>query len=769
MKIFLTGAILLFWTCLGAQECTYTLEGSIKDKATGIPLAYSTVYLEEEDTLIIADSLGYFKIEEQCPGEKHLNIRHLACDPVRIFFSLEQDSFIVIEMEHHIELLDEIQIQGRRGESATEHSSSVGRREIESSSHQSLAELASNIVGVSVLKNGTSSAKPIVNGLYGNRLSIMNNGLIQSGQQWGNDHAPEIDPFVARQISVIKGASSLAYMGNNLGSVVVIDAGPVTNDPHLQGQVNYIFNSNGRANTLNSAFEKNEGNLSWRLKTSWKHSGDTKSPDYYLRNTGRREYNASLQLDHKFSEFWNSSLFISSFNAEIGILRGSHIGNLTDLETAIGSVRPFYTNETFADSIASPRQNVNHHLVRLKSIYFFNSDDFVEFSYGIQLNVRKEFDVRRSGRSDDPALSLKQYAHYTESRIEKTIAENWRAKAGIQFQFVDNDNQPGTGILPLIPNYRSWQPGAFLIFQQEKDKINLEFGSRIDLKSYDVRSISQSLPREVVRNKHNFVNLGFSAGIKKEWSSSVKSAVNAGFTMRAPEINELYSMGLHQGVSGIEEGSNTLAPEKSAKLSLNTDLYINQRIFLQALGYYQYITDYIFLAPQEEFRLTIRGAFPVFKYEQTNARIWGTDFLGTYEINDQLKFTIKYAIVRINDRATGFGLINTPADNINNQLRYEAFRNDRGDSFFLQAAWQYVFRQSRVDEAFDFLEAPEAYSLLNLRAGMDFHLDQGILELEIFGENILNTRYRDYLNRLRYYADDLGLNLGIRLNWKWGN
>lgn len=769
MKILLTGLFLNLVHLLGAQNCDITLQGVIKDKATGIRLAYSTVYLEESDALFIADSTGLFKIESQCPGEKHLNIRHLACDPVRIFFTLEKDSFIVIEMEHHIELLDEIQIQGRRGESATEHSSSVGRREIESSSHQSLAELASNIVGVSVLKNGTSTAKPIVNGLYGNRLSIMNNGLIQSGQQWGNDHAPEIDPFVARQISVVKGASSLAYMGNNLGSVVVVDAGPVTNDPHLQGQVNYIFNTNGRAHTLNSAFEKNEGSLSWRLKTSLKHSGDATAPDYYLKNTGRREYNASLQLDHKFSEFWNSSLFVSSYNAELGILRGSHIGNLTDLETAIGSERPFYTEDNFADSIASPRQDVNHHLIRLKSIYFFNSEDFVELSYGIQLNERKEFDVRRSGRSDNPTLSLKQYAHYTETRIEKNVANGWRAKAGLQFQFIDNDNQAGTGILPLIPNYRSWQPGAFLIFQQEKAKLNLEFGTRIDLKSYDVKSISQSLPREVIRTEHEFFNFGISAGIKRAWSPSIKSALNAGLTMRAPEINELYSMGLHQGVSGIEEGSNTLDSEKSAKLTLNTDWYINERVFLQALGYYQYITDYIFLAPQEEFRLTIRGAFPVFKYEQTNARIWGTDFLGSYEISDQLKYSVKYAIVRINDRSTGFGIINTPADNISNLLRYEAYRNDRGDSFFLQVAWQYVLRQSRVAEAFDFLEAPEDYSLINLRAGIDFHLDQGIMEFEIYGDNILNTRYRDYLNRLRYYADDLGINFGIRLNWKWGN
>ncbi len=52
------------------------------------------------------------------------------------------------------------------------------------------------VTGVSTLKNGDAIAKPVVHGLYGNRITILNHGIAQAGQQWGNDHSPEIDPTV---------------------------------------------------------------------------------------------------------------------------------------------------------------------------------------------------------------------------------------------------------------------------------------------------------------------------------------------------------------------------------------------------------------------------------------------------------------------------------------------------------------------------------------------------------------------------------------------
>jgi len=76
------------------------------------------------------------------------------------------------------------------------------------------------------------------------------------------------------------------------------------------------------------------------------------------------------------------------------------------------------------------------------------------------------------------------------------------------------------------------------------------------------------------------------------------------------------------------------------------------------VGYYQNIQDYIYLQPQAEFRLTIRGAFPVFQYQQTDARLYGTDWQVTYEPMANLKWINRFALVRGNELASGVALIN---------------------------------------------------------------------------------------------------------------
>ena len=80
-----------------------------------------------------------------------------------------------------------------------------------------------------------------------------------------------------------------------------------------------------------------------------------------------------MQLEKSFSERWHSSLYISSFNTRLGVLRGSHISNLTDLEAALERDVPFFTEPDFTYTIEAPFQKVNHHLLKLQSKYFINA------------------------------------------------------------------------------------------------------------------------------------------------------------------------------------------------------------------------------------------------------------------------------------------------------------------------------------------------------------------------------------------------------------
>ncbi len=766
MRLFISCILLLQCLVIHGQ-CDISISGRVLDRATKSPLEYALIMSEGSNDAYIADSLGFFKIDNVCPGDLHLSLSHLACSPEHIFIELKNDTIIDLFLEHHFELLDEVVVHGHSDESGTNASSTISKREIESESYKSLAELSARIVGVSMLRNGTTSAKPIVHGLYGNRLTILNNGISQSGQQWGNDHAPEIDASNAHHISVVKGASALSYMGNNLGSVVLVESNPVSNDPNIQGTINYIYNQNGRGNTLSGTVEKKSKLASWRIGGSLKHSGDQKSPDYYLKNTGRREQNAFILLERNKGNLWHHQLLLSSFNANLGILRGSQVSNLTDLESAFQRQIPFFTEDNFSDSIAPPKQTVNHHLVKIESKYFLNDNTVFKFKYGGQLNLRREFDIRRNNRSAKPSLSLKQYSHFLESKIIADLNNLWTINTGLQFQFMDNVNDVSTGILPLIPNYRSFNPAMFVIFQIQIQGWSYELGTRLDYKHFIVKNINNSIPPTIETKTNDFINYSLSGGLIKRISKSFKSALNIAHTMRSPEINELYSFGLHQGVSGIEEGDRDLKQERSFKIISSSDWNFKDKIFVQFLAYYQEIGNYIYLQAEDEFRLTIRGAFPLFKFKQTNARIWGSDLLLSLQMNRHMKLVGKYAYIRAQDKIQKNYLVNIPSDNTQVEIQY-AFNNGKKlSNSYIHFSGQYSFKQSRISISQDYIEAPDAYFLIGFKAGTSFKLSKRTLELGLFANNILNNSYRDYLNRLRYFADETGIDVGIRVKYKW--
>jgi iron complex outermembrane receptor protein len=619
---------------------------------------------------------------------------------------------------------------------------------------------------VSSLKNGSGISKPVIHGLTGNRVAILNNGLVQAGQQWGADHAPEIDPFTADRITVIKGVETIAYGGNTLGGAVLVEPGSIAKDPHLHGATQYVLETNGWQHTLSSRLEKSGRFADWRVLGTFKQGGDHQTPTYFLRNTGVREQSLAAQVQKTIGESWYNTLYYSYFHLNIGILRGAHVGNLTDLETAIGRAEPFFTEADFSYRLEEPRQEVGHHLLKYNSKYFLTADQFLELTYGLQVNHRQEFDVRRGDRSDRPALDLQLFSHFVDFHWQDESGKVQK-KIGIQFRNNENDNQPNTGVLPLLPDYESSVLGAYLIWNGEWHQLDWQLGGRFDYNMLDVAAISRDLPRRVEYFDHQFSQFSLAGGLEKSWHKNGYTKLNVGLAERAPEVNELYSNGLHQGVSGIEEGRADLQTERSLKVILTQVLEWKERFFLEASLYHQLIQDFIYLQPEEEVRLTIRGAFPVFTYQQDNATISGLDLTSKWVFAPQWEWQNRYALVRGQNRVLDEPLVAMPADNWMSTVSrsWEAWGGFSEPQIGLSG--QYVWQQSRLLPSQDFLAPPPAYFLLNVNFSTEKNWNKGTLHLHLQLSNVLNTTYRDYLNRLRYYADEEGRNVKLNLRYEF--
>jgi iron complex outermembrane receptor protein len=349
-----------------------------------------------------------------------------------------------------------------------------------------------------------------------------------------------------------------------------------------------------------------------------------------------------------------------------------------------------------------------------------------------------------------------------EAQHQKTFDAKFQTKMGVQGSFIQNQNQAGTGISPLIPDYWGVMGAGFAMLEKHWQKLDIEFGTRYELKQFGGRSRGQTFA-------HTFHNYAVGLGLKYPIFPMLSFTYEGGYAQRAPEINELYSFGLHQGVSGIEEGNRNLSPERAFKNTATFQLQTpNNRFRAEVGGFYQHFLNYIYLQPQPDFRLTIRGAFPVFKYEQTQAQILGTYLNISYLAHKNIQISGKYSLTRGQDLQQNIPLVAIPTDNWSAYLDVFLPNFSIFEKSYVKLNGQFVRNQTRLLANQDFLSPPPAYYLAGFRVGTSVVFGKTRLNFSLEAQNLLNQKYRDYLNRQRYFADEMGRNFVLRTNFIFG-
>ena len=363
MRIFLFLYLFAFGATAQQNDCSLTLSGQISDEHNGEVLPFANIRLLGTTRGAVADSLGRYMLSSLCPGSFIVEVRHVSCEPLQKTIQLEASKTENFVLEHHDELLEEVAIHSTHlSETASQSNTELGSEELLGEQGKSLADALQQVTGVNTLSTGSSIKKPIIHGLHSNRILLMNNGVRHEGQQWGLEHAPEIDPFAADRITVVKGAASVRYGADAIAGVVLANPKPLYTATQLQGQVQLLGRSNGRQGAVSA---KLEGPLSqlpgvhWRLQATGKRSGNLRAPDYYLANTASAEYNFNAAAGYSKAR-WSTELYYSQFNTQLGIFSGAHIGNLTDLQRAITAERPlvssgFSVDHRFAEAAGTAR------------------------------------------------------------------------------------------------------------------------------------------------------------------------------------------------------------------------------------------------------------------------------------------------------------------------------------------------------------------------------------------------------------------------------
>ena len=721
--------------------------------------------------LSLASTLSALAGEKSAP----ISSRYICRDSLLPAHSAQQETTPYDSLLSSIdeELLGTVVVTARKPKSrATTVAVRLSREELLVKGAPSVADLLKTVPGVSTISSGANISKPVIQGMYSSRILLINNGVRQQGQQWGADHAPEVDASGVQEAEVIKGAESIRYGSGAIGGVILLNTVPLPAGAQMQGRARLRGAVNDLATSLLMDLAGGADRAGWEpfryhVQLTGQVSRDYRTARYVLNNTAARTAALNAALGWR-TEPYSLELFLSGYTTELGVFSGSHVGTLDDLLERFRAGRP---SNVYPPSftIIAPKQQVHHLIMRLSGVYRLPGGGKMNAQYDFQADVRNEYEQRPGSFAAKPSLGLNLLTHSGHFSWASSADKPLRFIVGSDVEGQQNWSRNDTGAVPLIPNFALLGAGVYAVGQWHRPLYQVELGGR-----YDYRYL----------NAHGYDYLGNSYGGVHHFQSpslslsgayfptdGVELSSNLGLAWRAPEVNELYSSGLHHGVAAYEVGDPALRPEVGWKWN-NEARYSGRVLSVTATAFVQWIGNYIYNVPQldpltgmPEVRELLAGVFPVFRYRQVDALFYGGDVRLQATFWEQLRYTVSAQWVRGRNRRTAGYFPYIPSDRYAQELLWTLpYRLPHLRNISVGLNHLFVAKQTRFDPEADFLpDTPPAYHLLGAHLGADIPLSKGKLTLSVDGSNLLNLLYKEYTNRFRYYAHEKGRDVQFTL------
>ncbi len=774
-----------------AQQAFFT--GKVVDKETGEPLVGVKLSTETEPILRGRTNLnGDFSIATKLTNAEFI-VSFVGYDTLRV--SLQANKWIDLALEESSYELDEVSVKGDRAakkELNTLPQTAIKKDELSRNSSAQLGDIVAQVDGVTFASTGSNIQLPVIHGLYGNRILILNNGFTQGFQNWGSDHAPEVDVSGAERIRVVKGAAGVKYGPEALGGALIVENNDLAFNKSIYGDVTTSYQTNGRGYGVNAAIGQGFKNFSYHLGGNYNKVGDRSAPSYNLTNTGFDEYAYQGGVKFRKGE-WTAQANYSSIRQNLGILRAAIGSSGPALIKNFEAEIPTYIKD-FSYAINEPNQIVTHQLAAgIITRYLENGN--VELRFARQWNARKEWDVRRN--ADLPVLDLELITDEVQLEWNHRWNERFSGTWGVNYFWQFNRNNPGTLVTPFIPNFRLTRLSGFMLERMEVQNGRWELGVRYD---FDTREVSgRTNAQEIFRDNFDFHNVTASLGYQANLNENTTFTNNVGTGWRPPNMHELYSFGQHEARTSfgllryVPDSDSTISaknvtlmnqsnvrPENSIKYTTEFE-WQKRKHRLNVTGYTNYIRNFTFHRPIGVLS-TARGPMPTFVVDQADALFLGGDLTYSYNYHQNGKATFGASYIWSRNVQRNEHLINQPPIHLHMKLTHSWENVGPLDKIELSVRPSYTFQQfqaprvisirdlvegnvalSFTDPIFDFMPPPSGYFLVNSYV----KLQKGNFSLSIEGRNILNQEYRDYLNSMCYYANDLGLNLLFSLTYKF--
>jgi len=766
-----------------------TITGKVTDVKTGEPVAGASIYFPDLRAGAASNSQGVYTISNISRGHYLVEVSHLGfssiIETIELTGNVHKDfglSTTFIENETVI-------VTGVSSATSTKRTpipvDIVKKENLFNNVSTNLIDNLTKIPGVAQVSTGPGISKPFIRGLGYNRVVVVNDGIRQEGQQWGDEHGIEIDEQNASRVEVLKGPASLAYGSDALAGVVNIISIQPAPEGVVRGNILGAYQTNNRQRNLHADIGGNSNGFVWGLYGSYKAAADYKNKfDGYVFNSkfNEKDFGGYIGLNKNWGY---SRIYLSNFDQHLGLVEG-------DRDDTTGQfLKLINDNGTESEEIATdkdfkstdpyiPRQRIQHFKTVTDNSFNIGRDRLTVV-LGYQHSQRQEF-----GNILDPdekelffdlnTINYNLQYHFAEQK-------NWKTSIGVNGMQQTNKNK---GAEVLIPEYSLFDIGGFVYTQKKLNQLTLSGGLRFDYRSIDSKEFKDGPDVVFQPFTQNFSNVSGSAGLAYEASKTVTLKFNIARGFRAPNITELSANGVHEGTFNYIYGDINLKSETS--LQGDAGLFANSDHVSFGLNiFYNAIHNFIFLhklaaAGGGDSIVNVNGDdFKAFTYGQQNARLYGTEF--NLDIHPHpldwlhIENTFSYVRGQLDKEEDGSKNIPfIPATRLLDEVRADFVKN--GKTFrngFVMLELDNTFKQDHPFTGFNTETATPGYSLVNAGTGGDFASKGKTLFSLFFGvNNIGDKAYQSHLSRLKYAPENLvtgrigvfnmGRNFTIKIN-----
>jgi iron complex outermembrane recepter protein len=634
-----------------------------------------------------------------------------------------------------------------------------------------LGETLAGETGMSATHFGPGASRPIIRGLGGDRIRLLENGVgTIDASVTSPDHAVSVEPFLVERIEIVRGPASLLYGSSALGGVVnVITHRVETEVPaeRSRGMAAVRYGSAAGEFARGALFDyalvrAPDRALVLHLDGFRRSADDLRIPGYAESERIREEeIEEALEHGEPVPSFARGRLPNSSLDTEGGsaglsfVNKSFHVGaNYNGLNSNYGVPGHAHGHD---DEDEGTRIDLRQRRVDLQAEWRNEAGPVsgVRFKFGHARYRHSEIEP-----DGDAGTVFTNKGHDARLEVLHGAGPAWIGAVGLQFTRSDFD---ASGEEAFLPGSITSNAAVFAFEEVVRGPVTWQFGARYDRTRVDPEGDRARTDGE----------LSGSVGAVYKLDEAHVLALSIAHTGRAPNAQERFAGGPHAGTSSFEIGDPRLRSEKSLGLDAGLrrrtgfvtgafNLFANRfdgYIFEQPTGLYavEHEGEWEQL-PAGHPEVAEHGGLPVFRYVQRDARFWGAEVETLWHLHESTgrQLDLRLAADMTRGREGGRNLPRIPASRVTAGVVWI------GGPWNAGVESQFVFEQKRTAPH----ETPsDAYTLLAAHVGYALTARNVNYQLFVRGTNLANEEIRPHTSFVKELAPlaRRAVSLGVRV------